>query len=45
MSQALVHYREALKYDKDFGRAYAGLATSLHYLGQREESAKIGTKR
>jgi eukaryotic-like serine/threonine-protein kinase len=39
--QALVHYREALKYDKDFGRAYAGLATSLHYLGQREESAKM----
>jgi eukaryotic-like serine/threonine-protein kinase len=39
--EAVVHYREALKYDPDFGRAYAGLATSLHYLGQRPESAKM----
>jgi tetratricopeptide (TPR) repeat protein len=40
-SEAVEHYRAALKYDPDFGRAYAGLATSLHYMGQRSESAKM----
>jgi tetratricopeptide (TPR) repeat protein len=39
--EAITHYREALKYDPDFGRAYAGLATSLHYLGRRDESARM----
>jgi tetratricopeptide (TPR) repeat protein/tRNA A-37 threonylcarbamoyl transferase component Bud32 len=39
--QAVAHYRTALKHDPEFGRAYAGLAMSLHYLGQREEAAKL----
>ena len=36
--QAVVHYQRAIEHDRDFGRAYAGLATSLHYLGRRKEA-------
>ncbi len=43
-AEAVVHYREALRYDPEFGRAYAGLAISLFYLGQRPEAAKNWTE-
>lgn len=43
-AEAVVHYREALRHDPEFGRAYAGLATSLHYLGQRPIAAKYWTE-
>ena len=39
--EAVPHYRAALQHDPEFGRAYAGLAMSLHYLGRREEAAKL----
>jgi eukaryotic-like serine/threonine-protein kinase len=39
-AEAVDHYHEALRHDPEFGRAYAGLAVSLHYLGRREEAAK-----
>ncbi len=32
--EAVGHYKQALAHDKEFGRAYAGLAMSLHYLGR-----------
>jgi tetratricopeptide (TPR) repeat protein/tRNA A-37 threonylcarbamoyl transferase component Bud32 len=38
--EAIPHYQAAIKSDPDFGRAYAGLATSLHYQGRREDAAK-----
>jgi tetratricopeptide (TPR) repeat protein len=34
--EAVAKFEEALKYDKEFARAYAGMANSLHYLGRRE---------
>ena len=37
--EAIRHYQAAIKSDPEFGRAYAGLATSLHYLGRRDDSA------
>ena len=36
--EAVEHYRAALNYDRGFGRAYAGLAMSLHYLGRTDEA-------
>jgi tetratricopeptide (TPR) repeat protein len=36
--EAVDHYKAALKHDEEFGRAYAGLAMSLYYLGQREDA-------
>jgi tetratricopeptide (TPR) repeat protein len=38
--EAVVKYREALRYDPEFGRAYSGLAASLLRLGQRDEAQK-----
>jgi tetratricopeptide (TPR) repeat protein len=35
-----VQYREALRHDPEFGRAYSGLAASLLRLGRREEAQK-----
>ena len=39
-TEAVVHYREALRLDPEFGRAYAGLAVSLYRLGRVEEAQK-----
>ena len=36
--EAIEHYRRAIAADKDFGRAYSGLAASLSDLGQKKES-------
>jgi tetratricopeptide (TPR) repeat protein len=36
--EAIAHYEQAISYDKEFGRAYAGKAMSLYYLGRREEA-------
>ena len=36
--EAISHYKQAIGHDKEFGRAYAGLAMSLHYLGRRDEA-------
>ena len=38
--EAIARYQTAIKADPEFGRAYAGLATSLHYLGRRDDSAR-----
>jgi tetratricopeptide (TPR) repeat protein/tRNA A-37 threonylcarbamoyl transferase component Bud32 len=38
--EAVVQYREALRHDAEFGRAYSGLGASLLRLGQREEAQK-----
>ena len=38
--EAIPHYQAAITSDPEFGRAYAGLATSLHYLGRRDDSAR-----
>ena len=43
-TEAVERYRAALQHDPGFGRAYAGLAMSLHYLGQREEAAQLWDK-
>ena len=37
--EAIAHYQQAISHDKEFGRAYAGKAMSLYYLGRREEAA------
>ena len=37
---AVEHYREALRRDPEFGRAYSGLAASLLRVGRREEAQK-----
>jgi tetratricopeptide (TPR) repeat protein len=39
-TEAVVHYREALRHDPEFGRAYSGLAASCLRLGRREEAHK-----
>ena len=39
-AEAVVHYREALRHDPEFGRAYSGLGASLLRLGRREEAQK-----
>jgi serine/threonine protein kinase/tetratricopeptide (TPR) repeat protein len=39
--EAIRQYQAAIKADPRFGRAYSGLATSLFYVGQREEAAKM----
>jgi tetratricopeptide (TPR) repeat protein/tRNA A-37 threonylcarbamoyl transferase component Bud32 len=39
-TDALVHYREALRQDPEFGRAYSGLGAVLLRLGRREEAQK-----
>lgn len=36
--EAVAHYEAALKHDAAFGRAYAGLAMSLHYLGRTKDA-------
>ena len=36
--EAIAHYKQAIGHDKEFGRAYAGLAMSLYYLGRRDEA-------
>ena len=38
--EAIAHYKQAIEHDKEFGRAYAGLAMSLYYLGRRDEAAR-----
>jgi tetratricopeptide (TPR) repeat protein/tRNA A-37 threonylcarbamoyl transferase component Bud32 len=38
--EAIAHYQAAIKHDKEFGRAYAGLALSLYYLGRGPEAEK-----
>ena len=35
--EAIAHYKQAIAHDKEFGRAYAGLAMSLYYLGRRDD--------
>src|SRR4030095_556656 len=37
-SEAVVHYRDALRHDPEFGRAYSGLAACLLRLGRRDEA-------
>ena len=44
-AEAVEHYRDALRHDPEFGRAYSGLAASLLRLGRPEEAQKTGTKR
>ena len=39
-TEAAVEYREALRHDPEFGRAYSGLAASLLRLGRRDEAQK-----
>ena len=39
-TEAVVQYREALRHDSEFSRAYSGLAASLHRLGRRDEAQK-----
>ena len=39
-TEAVVEYREALRHDPEFGRAYSGLAASLLRLGRRDEAQK-----
>ena len=39
-TEAVVQYREALRHDPEFGRAYSGLAASLLRLGRRDEAQK-----
>ena len=39
-AEAIGHYRQAIKNDPEFGRAYAGLAASLRDLGNRDEAEK-----
>ena len=39
--EAIAHYEQAISHDKEFGRAYAGKAMSLYYLGRREEAAGL----
>jgi len=38
LEEAVVHYREALKYDPEFARAYAGLALTETYLGRMDDA-------
>ncbi len=42
--EAIPHYQSAIKADARFGRAYSGLATSLFYVGRRDEAAKMWTE-
>jgi len=39
--ESIPHYREAIKLDPNFGRAYSGLATVLFNLGQRQEATQL----
>jgi tetratricopeptide (TPR) repeat protein/tRNA A-37 threonylcarbamoyl transferase component Bud32 len=39
-SEAAEKYREALRHDPEFGRAYSGLGASLFRLGNREEAER-----
>ena len=38
---AIRQYQSAIKADPKFGRAYSGLATSLFYVGRRDDAAKM----
>ncbi len=42
--EATVLYQEALKYDPDFGRAYASWATAAYRLGEREQAEELWKK-
>lgn len=42
--EAIEHYREAVRYDPEFGRAYAGWGASAFYLGRRQESEEMWKK-
>lgn len=42
--EAMRHYRSALQFDPDFGRAYSGLALSANALGKTEEAADLWEK-
>jgi tetratricopeptide (TPR) repeat protein/tRNA A-37 threonylcarbamoyl transferase component Bud32 len=39
-AEAIDHYREALRHDPEFGRAYSGLAACMLRLGRRDEAQK-----
>jgi tetratricopeptide (TPR) repeat protein len=39
--EAVGHYRRAIAADRDFGRAYSGLAASLSDLGQKKEAESM----
>ncbi len=39
--EAIEHYRNAIRLDKEFGRAYSGLATVLFNAGQRQEAGEL----
>jgi tetratricopeptide (TPR) repeat protein/tRNA A-37 threonylcarbamoyl transferase component Bud32 len=39
-AEAAEKYREALRHDPEFGRAYSGLGASLYRLGNRDEAEK-----
>ena len=36
--EAIAHYKQAIAYDKDFGRAYSGWAVTAYRMGRRGES-------
>jgi tetratricopeptide (TPR) repeat protein len=40
-AEAIEHYREAIKHDPKFGRAYAGWATTAYNLGRRQEAEEM----
>jgi eukaryotic-like serine/threonine-protein kinase len=47
-TEAVAKFREAINHDRDFARAYVGLANSLHYLGrltERDEAWKEALNR
>jgi Flp pilus assembly protein TadD len=44
-AEAAEKYREALRYDPEFGRAYSGLGASLLRMGNREKRRRTGTRR
>jgi serine/threonine protein kinase/tetratricopeptide (TPR) repeat protein len=39
--ESIEHYRNAIRLDKDFGRAYSGLATVLFNTGHRPEATEL----
>jgi len=43
-AEAVEHYREALRHDQEFGRAYSGLAASLLRVGKPEEAKQAWDK-
>ncbi len=42
--ESIAFYREALRHDENFGRAYSGLALSARSLGRSDESAEMWEK-